>query len=200
MIVVTGLMRSGTSPLAQMLHQMGIPMGEFMRFPLHSDRAHLDWEDSVLSDRLVGEIVLGCENDMSEFFFDYIVRRRTPDSGVFGVKSPFLIPFMEQFLEAAEAANEPIGVVVTERDYEDTVESIYQQTHHLPFDEQSVCLDIQRRLADDIGRVIADRKIQIEDTWAHPRIVAGWLASVAGVDADMDVASRGIGRRGEQWA
>ena len=54
-------------------------------------------------------------------------------------------------------------------------------------------IEAQRRLAA-CEHLIADRQIFIGDTWAHPSVVAIWLAEEAGIEVDCEVATRGIGR------
>jgi hypothetical protein len=99
--LVTGLMRTGTSPISKFLHEMGIPMGTQMRFPLLNSRAHLEWEDTVLTDTLLKSIIK--QEDPSDFIREYIGSR---EAGNWGVKSPFLLPYLDIFIEIAESLDE----------------------------------------------------------------------------------------------
>jgi len=200
MIVVTGLMRSGTTPLAKMLHQMLIPMGQYMRFPLQSYAAHLEWEDAPLSDPLSLALVHGEQEGFSEFFVKYIEHRREIHGDRWGVKSPFLIPYMGEFVEAARVLGEPMKIVMAQRDYPDTIKSLNRQTEHQSVEVRTEIMQLQERLMASVGTIVADMKIPLENTWSHPRMVARQLAELAGVDADIDVATRGIGGRKERWA
>ncbi len=105
MIVVTGLMRSGTSPLAQMLHRMQGPF------------AHLEWEDAAISDPLAAAMIGKTEIDHEALFEEYIPTRR----GRWGVKSPFLLPYLDLWRDVAHRRGHTVKVIVTERDYGDTL-------------------------------------------------------------------------------
>jgi hypothetical protein len=200
MIVVTGLMRSGTTPLAKMLHQMGVPMGEHMRFPAMGPLSHPEWEDEPLSSslakRLTGQMK---PESIRGIFKQYISGRVAVHGALWGVKSPFLLPYMDQWRTAAdEVGSGEVIVITTERPYADTVKSLEAQSDYMLDPDRTEFMEflmsLQERLATARDELKANCTIDIGDTWAWPRSVAARLASVAGISVDLDAATRGIGR------
>jgi hypothetical protein len=171
--VVTGLMRSGTSVLAEHLHELGVPMGTQMRFP-HNSRGQFDWEDIEFTDTCLQGIINN-ENPR-EFFAEYIQKRK---GDIFGVKSPFVLPFIRTFRTAANRLGHEVKVITTARPYYDTIHSLRQQ---LPDDDtfRFVC-SIQHRL-EGCWRGRPDLTIDINETWLSPTSVREKLANLIGVD------------------
>ena len=207
MIVVTGLMRSGTSPLAQMLHQMGVPMGEFQRFPLFGTQHHFEWEDMALAEPLCQHLFEKKRiEDLQQFLYDYIVNRqvhfaklRATVEGVaptWGVKTPFLLPFLDAFRTVALlATNEPAVVALTVRPFSDTIRSLERQADGVQLEQR--IYDLQQSLEQAMGWIACEHgPFPIEETHENPRGVAQKLAGLAGLDvlsdADLDKAVRGV--------
>jgi len=193
MIVVTGLMRSGTSPLAQMLHQMGVEMGSFMRFPTQTPVAHLEWEDALLAEPLAKHLLGQAEIDVPALLRSYILGRH----GEWGVKTPFLLPFLRDFREIATGLGMQLRVILTERDYSETIKSLERQAAGLSIDKRQPALKsllkLQERLSvsrEDVSQHAL--AVNHRDIQRDPRGVAAQLAQVAGIEADLDVATRGI--------
>lgn len=116
MIVVTGLLRSGTSAVAERLVRMGVVMGDRMAFPVGVLRP--EWEDADLS------IFLARGPDPQrarEFLEEYVCRRGQQLRGwtshgcsvhrEWGVKSPYLLPY----LGVLRSLGEPVRLIVTRR-------------------------------------------------------------------------------------
>ena len=202
-IFVTGLMRSGTTPLAMMLHQMGVTMGTMTRFPLHNKHSHFEWEDAELADSLLALIMKPREEDTPERLIDYYVRKRIHEANgkPWGVKTPFLLPFITQLRSVLDKIGDPFTIIVTQRDYKDTIESLRRQTSHLSEFQRGGAfpnlVKIQEHLASywkdgADGSTIFDFK----EAHEYPRMAAKRLAGIAGIDPDIDSAIRGI-RGGE---
>jgi uridine kinase len=123
-IAVTGLMRTGTSAVTEILHtELGVPMGTLMRFPLQNDYAHLEWEDEMFSSNLLAHLLTE-SFDIDHFFRDYISSRQ---GEVWGAKSPFLLPYIDEFVEAGEDAGHEVRIVQTAREIDQTIESLKRQ-------------------------------------------------------------------------
>ena len=199
MIAVTGLMRSGTSPLAIMLHQMGVTMGTYLRFPLHNENAHFEWEDAELADPLLALILKPKEEDTPERVIDYYVRKRihVMDGKPWGVKTPFLLPFLPELRSVCEDVDEPLSVAITQRDYKDTIGSIRKQVSHLSEFERGGVLPrlvkIQEQLAPYWKSAAEDSTVfDFKETQESPHTVAKRLADLVGIKPDIDVVVRGI--------
>jgi hypothetical protein len=198
-LIVTGLMRSGTSPLAMILHQAGVTMGVHMRFPTHNKLSHLEWEDAWLADSLLAEILHPREEGRVEADIESYVRTRARGANgkPWGVKTPFLLPFMGALKLACAEADEPLTVVVTNRDYDDTIKSIRRQSEHLSEFERGSVLPrvtgIQEKIAPFWAAACEGAEIfDFKDIQERPRNVAERLAKLAGIKADIDVSIRGI--------
>ena len=211
MIAVTGLMRSGTTPLAMMLHQSGVTMGVYQRFPLQNPASHFEWEDAALADALLRLIVSNGEeteaaalvdsdtkNVAREIIVRYVKQRMMLSGGKpWGVKTPFLLPFVHSLRLACEELDEPLTVLLTQREYDQTVESIRRQVRHLDDEMVEVSFvrltGIQERLASHWYEASEDAEIfDFKETRERPRDVATRLAELAGVSIDVYVATRGI--------
>lgn len=172
-VLVTGLMRSGTSVLARTLHQLGCPMGTEMRFPTNWN-SHLEWEDTRFTDRVL-QGVIDKENPR-EFFTEYIKSR---EGDLFGVKSPFALPFVRTFKTAAQRLGHEVKIITTKRSYYDTVNSLREQ---ISDDETfQFARTLQYRLAGHTRHVHSDLEVPITETWLSPDTVTEKLANLIGV-------------------
>ena len=168
LVIVSGLMRSGTSPLSMFLHELGVPMGTQMRFPV-SPKAHLEWEDTVFTDAMYSSLLKN--TDPSEFMREYIGSR---ERGTWGVKSPFLLPFVSTFISIAAEFDEEVKFILTKRSYSDTLVSLNTQFGY--FEDESLtkhAKEIQQKLLMhwDIASKKADLIVDIEETWNSPERV-----------------------------
>jgi hypothetical protein len=201
MIAVTGIMRSGTTPLAMMLHQMGVTMGTYTRFPSVNPRSHFEWEDAALADPLLKRIAGQEFMSLKGFLRGYIESRKAESGGnLWGAKTPFLLPYISELRVACEHVDEPLTVILTSRDPAQTRQSILEQLDHIETGQRESVLDrlyaIQDRLESHWGDARKSAQVfEFKDTQENPRKVAGRLARVAGINADLDVVTRGI--RGE---
>jgi hypothetical protein len=174
-VAVSGLMRTGTSVLAQTLHQLGCPMGTEMRFPSHP-KAHLEWEDTEFTDRCLQGVLRDVEN-LGDFFHEYIQKR---EGELWGVKSPFLYPYLSMFKTAAQRLGHEVKIITTVRPYYDTVNSLREQIG----DNESFVFarTLQYKLAGYRRHAPADLVVDIKDTWLDPEGVRNQLAQLIGVN------------------
>ncbi len=196
MIVVTGLMRSGTTPLAKMLHQMGVGMGTFTRFPTHNKNAHFEWEDAPLADPLLAMLSDSKEEaHVSQLLGAYVASRRTKEP--WGVKTPFLLPYMKQLRRVCRDMDEPLAVAITERDYAETLRSLERQSDHLEGDElqavREFTIKVQDKLALHWEGVSHHAELfNFKEAQESPLRTSERLAALAGVKHDPATATRGI--------
>lgn len=164
-IITVGLMRTGTSLIARQLHELGIPQGTQMRFPLMRENSQLDYEDVVFTDRCLAAVKgLIRKSRLRVFFNSYIRQRHSMGYEIWGVKSPFLYSYVELFKEEAAKLNEAVKVIVTRRDVVETFESIKRQT------DSSEPTQIQQILMT-CSEPQADLIVPIEESWNNPELV-----------------------------
>lgn len=170
--LVTGLMRSGTSVIAEHLHELGICMGETMRFP--PGKAQFDFEDIPFTDFFFQQVVSTVRDSgkIGDFLREYIPNR----GDVFGVKSPFVLPFVETFKTAAERLGHEVKVIKTYRPIYDTIHSL----RNLIKDDHVFCTvrAIQEKLINCCDSSHVDLTIDIKETWLSPTDVRERLAQL----------------------
>lgn len=158
-------------------------MGTQMRFPEHNPKAHLEWEDTEFTDRLLNAILIGEPSNSFElrsFFRQYITNRT---GNLWGVKTPFLLPYLKLFKELAEAIGYEVKTILTYREENETFKSIEEQCSHKP-DMLDLVKGIQYKLItsrierQDDGDLVVD----IKDTWNNPDKVKGSLKRLIGVN------------------
>lgn len=167
-ILVTGLMRTGTSLASWWLHEMGVPMGITMRFPFSNPKGQVDWEDIEFTDYML-EAVKGKHGPMArrQFMRRYINKRSAP---LWGVKSPFLLPFVEEFKAVVD--NDEVRVVLTTRDIDQTYESLTDQG------VLNESIEVQKLLIPALSNVNPDLVIEINESWESPETVKDKLLNL----------------------
>jgi hypothetical protein len=125
--------------------------------------------------------------------------------GEFGVKTPNALLFIDEIAEAAAAESERLMLVLTDRPYLDTVNSLRRFGRVLvnegPF--ISMMLELQGRLMDarakHEGR--ASVVVSIDSLWADPTDAVTVLSAICGISSfSLSDAVRGIeDRRKQQW-
>jgi len=139
--VVTGLMRSGTSFLARTLNELGVQMGSTMRFPdAGTPGSQLDWEDAEFTQKIAEAIIGG--HPLPDFA-GYIASR---GDGLWGLKSPTLLPFLPDFLLELEKAGRQPVLIVTERPYVETLQSMNHQLRMYRIEVLEIMVNVQRQL------------------------------------------------------
>ena len=159
--VVTGLMRSGTSFLAETLHRQGIPMGTFMRFPSLNPKSGFEWEDAFLSEPLcqiamrhldTPDDLVSAFRDAKEVIGNYVSRREAEGAFPWGVKTPFVLPFLGSLRDAVETAGHSLNVFLTNREYADTLKSLELQFDHLEGKALEAVRSSSMRIQDKLAR------------------------------------------------
>lgn len=168
-VLVTGLMRTGTSLISKQLHLMGVPMGTEMRFPPARETGQDDWEDIKFTDLMLNhlmELDLLNNSEFSSEILSYEQGRVRETGGevpvLWGVKSPFALPYIYTIKEAVD---DEVKVVMTTRDIEDTYKSIKVQT------DLKLMKRIQDSLVEFNDTSKADLVIEIEESWSSPESV-----------------------------
>ena len=205
-MAISGIMRSGTSPLALMLHQMGVSMGSHQRFPAPGNEfSSFEWEDAALADQLVQEVLPSKDPTRpSRVIREYVAARKRGAKGKpWGVKTPFLLPFVAELRAACDEAGEDCVLVVTKRNPREARDSLRRQMSHLSVFERGGVRPHVFNLQDALEKcwdAASDGAeiFEIEETLGHPRKVARRLADLAGVKVDADAAIRGF-RGGASW-
>ena len=155
-ILVTGIMRTGTSLVSKQLHLMGVPMGTQMRFPINGQE---DWEDVEFTDMMLARLTGRDVSDREEFMdriWTYATGRRGPNT--WGFKSPFALPFIEDIREAI-AVEADLKVVLTTRPVTDTYESLkkHECSENMTY--------LQSKLLPWLDGVKFDLSIDITESW-----------------------------------
>lgn len=171
-ILVVGLMRSGTSLISKQLHELGVPMGSELRFSFPGPGGQLDYEDIIFTDKCLatikGEADIG---DLHSFFQNYARDRREQGYTIWGVKSPFVLPYVDLF---KRMVGEPVKVIRTIRNVEATYKSLERQvgTMEKQLDVNGILSQMTR--VQDMLRtctVDADLTIDITESWTSPESV-----------------------------
>jgi len=210
MLVITGPLRSGTSPLARMAHQMGILMGESMGMP-RPGSDELEYEDYALSFALARHIAgVRPIGDTRKFFVDYVSERIDHFQrmrGLFGrsivrgwgVKTPYLLPFYRQWREVLGNFDEKVRVVLCDREPIETYNSLKRSQ------PPKGSLEPVYKMQDELYESLplwsenADVVVSLRDTRSNPGGVARQMARTMGLDLEDEqraVAVRGIRRKG----
>jgi len=119
-ILVSGLVGSGTSRISESLHRSGVEMVVTMMPPPPGMKTYLDWEDFVyvawcgLSTFTTGEP--GRVRDYLEYRF-----KRSP---IWGVKSPFLLPHIDFWRRWAKSWHAELWLLLSQRAFDDCQASI----------------------------------------------------------------------------
>ena len=203
MIVVTGPMRSGTSAVAKMLHQMGVIMGETQAMvPVYG--MDPEYEDHALAS-LLSAHAHGTDVDWGRFLPAYFCGRAMHFSGVlslygdvcgWGVKSPMLALIWDQFMDMAP---DPVTVICTQRSGDDTRNSLRVSNDRLLPGLRGMAFETLESIQSEIERAlpaieaVSDLVVPIDEMKKHPRVVARKIANAVGVEYSDD-AIAGIRR------
>jgi len=204
MIVVTGLMRSGTTPLSMMLHRIGVKMGDTMRFPPAGTTHHIEWEDNELSEELARIIYNQSDTNPADLIGDYIdAREADPTTLKWGVKTPFLLPFLDIVIDAAKSRGLPLTIIVTHREVIDTFASIDRFADQLPVDQREDSRAglylIQKALSESLQHPEQALVFDIKDTWTDSYGTAKRLMEIAHLHSDVALVTSGIEDRSQSW-
>ncbi len=158
---VTGLMRSGTSFLARSLHRLGIKMGNEMHFPVGASDP--DWEDVPFTDTLAKALVDG-RTDVTRFLREYIEQR---GPGTWGVKSPFLLPFVEQLRWVGGSG---VRILLTKRPLREACASLERQLEGAPQADKERIRGMQMELDEAwlVGQSCADAVFECAESRLYP--------------------------------
>lgn len=147
MLTIVGPMRSGTSIVARIANQMGIAMGTSMLMPPAGSLLDPEWEDLALAVPLFLD-----PKDMSVTrMYSYIRSRQATQRGLWGFKSPGLAMYWPLWIEALQRANEPMQLVVCERDLDDCTKSLRREHTIEPF--LTMIEDFQARIVIGLQQI-----------------------------------------------
>lgn len=169
-VLVTGLMRSGTSALARLIHhELEIPMGIAMPFPAKGVTP--EYEEMTLS-ATAAQRILESRTLIHEEIVEYVTMRDHFHGEPWGVKSPFLLPYLKTFRRVLR--DREVRVILTRRPVDECIASLERVGgEHLDrglklqnrlrrawsIDAADHVVD-QKTLAGDPDRVLADlRKV-----------------------------------------
>lgn len=189
MLTITGPMRSGTSIVARIAHQLGICMGTAMRIPPPGSGLDPEFEDIVLADELARD-AMGLGKLYWYQLKDYIERRPFNSSGPWGFKSPLLALYWSEWLEAAEACGESVVTVRCARSFEEMEASLVSAARNEQ--ERNALLALQCRIYKHLSPVLGYSSAVIS-FGTPPQQIAEKLASLMGIEHyDPEIAVRGI--------
>lgn len=162
LIVVTGILRSGTAALAQALHHLGIPMAVSMAPPSPPTWLQ-DWEDVSAMRFLAGTIGVkaiteGIRDEFREWIPHYLAfrckasadmdRAMETRTAIIGTKSPLWLPFLSELAVAASRMGIEVTTIAMERPPEECRASI--RTSY-PARLHAAMHTTQDRLETDLG-------------------------------------------------
>jgi hypothetical protein len=185
MIVVLGGMRSGSSALAKVLHQLGVTMGAAMAMPIPCIPQE-DYEDALLGTMVLGAPTAGelgfyIESRRTQYQLD---RKQYDLVQDFGVKVVALSLHWNAWCEAAEAQGEPLRVIRAERPEADMDASLVRCSKALAPKHRDAWLarmrGIQERILKALAPIRVDLVIDHDEHQARPYEVReqlrAWLA------------------------
>lgn len=199
MILITGLMRSCTSPVARMAHQGGIDMGQYMRTPFPGTTHDEEFEDVTMSDFLAGHPTQ--EEFRGHVATWYEARKRSARTKLWGYKSPFALLYLDGFREICAKRGDELKVICVSRPHKDTVESLEDCAKEAVVASEngldySTLINRLSKDQADLQEVLegADFDLVIPHTevWKHPDTVVKRIEQVAGIELNMVAALRGV--------
>lgn len=204
MLVITGLIRSGTSPLARMAHQMGIQMGNTQILPGPGIEA--EYEDVELIAPLTQHVLGAIQIENFEDVFRRYIRKRRSETrnrvAIFGkqhikgwgVKSPILSLFWGDLVRAARAEGEVLRVVLSYRPLSEVQKSLevfgsrVQSPYREKYQEQFGNIQTAIREARAAIKKSADLEISLSETRGSPITAGRKIASLMGIDLENEYA------------
>lgn len=182
-VLVAGLMRSGTSAVAGMLHALGVPMAVTLMAPV-APTWRLEWEDAPAALKLSEWAAGGAHQSglMHHWFCCYLRERirlaqeadaiRETSTPVIGFKSPLLL-LMWDHVRSTDVGV-PITIISTTRPEEDVRRS-FDLAIPPGCRMRETWESIQDHLRRARGRVLADLCVDYEDLVADP---AAWAVTL----------------------
>jgi hypothetical protein len=159
-----------------------------MIFPEPGPEMQLEWEDADLTIPLASLLAGNQQFDVEDFLRGYLVNR--VHQGVpWGVKSPFLLPYLRSFKRIAGELNVPVEVILTRRPLEDTLRSLERKVSHRSRPERRrlfrVMSEVQEKIAKRWDEHAGDAHIfDIEATWSDWVGVRSRLREIVGTSED----------------
>jgi hypothetical protein len=176
-VAVTGLMRSGTSAVAEILHRLGAPCAIHTPAPM-PPTWRFDWEDSRLSARL-----MDASEVPAEWFVDYLAQRldhaeRCHFSQTVTLKSPLLAFSRAELGFAAEMLDVPIAWVIVNRDEARVAASMTQWEALDPQVNAAIALELSKPEWSDADTIEYERLVD------DPAVHVHSLAQSLGLSSD----------------
>lgn len=174
---ITGLPRTGTSLMAEVIHNLGIPAAETI-YPPFPPTWRAEWEETGLV-RLIFPGNTPTVNDLDEFLkHRWLLAERIFKVPHFAIKSCFLLLHRGALEEAASDLGFQVSWVLMEREEEARLKS------------QSFYPWLTEELLSPVREAIPDRMpdnftpVQYEELIAHPRSVIEGLCERFGISKD----------------
>jgi len=188
MIIVTGLMRSGTSGVSRILHQMGVDMGRLMASPIPGT-LNADWEEWEISRYLM-------QNTPDyEYLLDYCQRRQKAKWGKhWGFKSPFALKCLDMLEGIAEEIDEELFIIKTEREIDETFKSLQEKSTLPVFKDIPEFYERMENWQKELITLEcqSDITVNINDLWREPAKVALKLNEYLQIDYNESIAINGL--------
>lgn len=190
MLTITGPMRSGTSIVARIAHQLGIDMGTHMRIPPPGSGLDPEYEDLWVADDLARR-ALGVPVGLAQLPFETYIgnRQRKARGKPWGFKSPLLVLYWSEWIEAIHA-EDPFVTVLCGRPGNECLASITRAARTA--EELETLLSIQQRIYQVLPDIDAQKPLEIP-FGTPPEQIAAQLATLMGIESyDPEIAVRGI--------
>jgi hypothetical protein len=198
MLIITGLLRSGTSRLAKMAQQMNICMGATTSFS--APGTEIEYEDfliihplsSAAFERKTLKDPVGL---LRRYIRDRQQRHKCkrqlykPEyiTG-WGLKSPYLMLYWDALKAAAAAESEPLKIVLTHRPIAEVHKSIelivgrMSKQYHREWERKFKDVIARMRAVRSRVKEEADVEIPLSETRKDPTIPARKIAALMGID------------------
>lgn len=170
--IVTGPIRSGTSVLSRILHQMGVNMGEKFVSPPPGSGFPMEFEEYDLAKYLTTS-VLGEATVEDSWFSDYAIKRFNEGCTVWGFKSPFTAFHLDRIRDLYSRIDTVVVIKVT-RDPLMTATSLKRDVSHLGLDPDYFCT-MNNEIRKACANISSDMTFDYEDLVGDPQQVANMI-------------------------
>lgn len=189
-LTITGPMRSGTSRVARIAHQLGISMGTQMRLPPPGTALDPEYEDQPLADALATFALRGV---LDEALLEGYrrVRQEEAKGSRWGFKSPLLLLCWSAWIRSvAQGSSEPPVVILCTREAPSCRESLVRASRSET--ELRALLGIQARILQALAEREGAGDLRIPFGMS-PREIAAQIAHRMEIpDPDLDLAILGV--------
>lgn len=178
MILITGLMRSGTSLAARIAHQSGVDMGIYFYAPVPMTTFDLEYEDAPLTHFLSARPE---KDDAKKFLQEYLpIKKESSRADAWGYKSPFALFYMDEIKQVLQDMGEPLHIIKTFREPEEIYRSLSVRSMEMGLD-YSALHRLQNEMEMAYNHCKADIVLDHDFMRQDAEIASAYICDLAGI-------------------